>query len=418
MIRFLYTSGIIAYTLVIRLASFFGIRKARLWVRGRKKQKSIINGEYDDGSYVWFHASSLGEFEQGRPLIEEFKNQFPQYKILLTFFSPSGYEIRKNYQCADVVLYLPADTIRNTKKFLLRFRPVMAFFVKYDFWFNYIRQLHRMNVPVFLISGIFRPSHYMFRSYGKWALRHLESFEMLFVQDESSHKLLQNNGINNNIVCGDTRFDRVVQVAATQKSYVNVERFIDGHEILMLGSSWIPDEKFLQSLLVQEKDLKIILVPHETHDLRIEGIVKKLDFQLLKYTELDEHSDYSSRVLIINTIGMLSSLYRYAKVAHIGNGFGSGIHNTLEAAVYGVPTVFGPNYQRFLEAVDLIKIGGAFTFTCEPEYLQIIDRLFHDPDFYHEASRAARNYVSSNAGATGIILNYLKDLMNRPDDGV
>lgn len=409
MIRFLYSSGIIVYTMFIRLASLFGIRKAKQWVGGRKKQKYLFQEPFDDNRYVWFHASSLGEFEQGRPLIEEFRKHFPQYKILLTFFSPSGFEIRKNYPGADVVLYLPADTVRNARKFLLRFRPEMAFFVKYDFWMNYIYQLRRMNIPTYLVSGIFRPAHYMFRSYGKWALNHLEAFEKLFVQDESSHELLEKNGITNSIVCGDTRFDRVVQVAASGKSYENVERFIEGKEVLVMGSSWIPDERFLQALLDEEKDLKVILVPHETHDLRIEGITRKLNMPLLKYTELNESSDYSSRILIINTIGMLSSLYKYAKVAHIGNGFGSGIHNTLEAAVFGVPTIFGPNYQKFREAVDLIKIGGAFTFSTESQYLQILHRLFHEPEYYHEASRVARNYVGSNAGATVIITNYLKN---------
>lgn len=406
--RFIYSISIHVYSLLIQLAAIGGHRKARLWIHGRRSQKSEWRPSQDSDRWIWFHVSSLGEFEQGRPLIEYYRDKHPDIKILLTFFSPSGFEIRKNYSLADKVLYLPKDTPRNARRLLSAFQCKMVFFVKYDFWFNYMHELQRHNVPLFLISGIFRKKQHFYKWYGSWARKQLSAFSHFFVQNSESVHLLMQAGFTNITLCGDTRFDRVVKVANEAKAFPEIEHFIQQKPVYMAGSSWEPDERFIIQLIEQKKEIKFIIIPHEVDDERIDHLIEALPCKASLYSEKSKHGFNENQVLIINTIGMLSSLYRYATIAHIGNGFGSGIHNTLEAAVYGVPVIFGPNYHKFQEAKDLILCGGGFSFSTTEEYNLLCERLFENRD---QASQAASTYVRSKAGATRIITQAIEKML-------
>jgi len=406
--RVLYTISIYFYTFAIRLSAIAGNSKAKLWLTGRKSQKKEFFKDHTSEKWIWFHVSSLGEFEQGRPLIEHFKTTHPQYTILLTFFSPSGFEVRKNYKEADLVLYLPSDTPAHARRLLNAFNISIAFFVKYDFWFNYLNALKKRDIPLYLVSGIFRPKQHFFKWHGSWQRRQLKAFTHFFLQNKTSEALLKNIGFDNVTVTGDTRFDRVAQVAAGAKMFPEIEQFIQQKPVYMAGSSWEPDEKVIVQLIQQRPDLKFIIVPHEIDDARVERLVQALPCKASLYSKKEEPDFTNNRVVIINTIGMLSSLYRYATIAHIGNGFGSGIHNTLEAAVYGIPVIFGPNYHKFQEATDLIANGGGFSFSDEMQYLNICKKLLDDSEVYKSAARAGKEYVEHNAGATKIIADFVK----------
>ena len=405
--RFIYSISIHLYTFAIRLAALTGNNKAKLWISGRQLQKHHFSENHNDDQWLWFHVSSLGEFEQGRPLIEHYRSYNPQYKILLTFFSPSGFEVRKNYKEADLVLYLPSDTKRHARMLLKNFNIKTAFFVKYDFWFNYLHALKKSGIPLYLVSGIFRKKQHFFKWYGSWQRRQLAAFTHFFVQNEPSAELLKQIGYFNFTVTGDTRFDRVVKVAGEAKLFPEIEQFIQQQPVYMAGSSWEPDEKFIIQLIQKRTDLKFIIVPHEIDEERIRNLLQSLPCKASLYTERNLPDFANNRIVIINTIGMLSSLYRYATIAHIGNGFGSGIHNTLEAAVYGVPVIFGPNFQKFQEAKDLIECGGGFSFTDETQYADICNNLFDNADNRKTASEAAKQYVIKNAGATEMITGFI-----------
>lgn len=406
--RFIYSFSVHLYTFAIRLAALTGNNKAKLWISGRQLQKHHFSENHNDDQWLWFHVSSLGEFEQGRPLIEHYRSHNPEYKILLTFFSPSGFEVRKNYKEADLVLYLPSDRKCNARRLLKNFNIKTAFFVKYDFWFNYLHALNKSGIPLYLVSGIFRKKQHFFKWYGSWQRRQLAAFTHFFVQNEPSAELLKQIGYVNFTVTGDTRFDRVVKVAGEAKSFPEIEQFIQQQPVYMAGSSWEPDEKFIIQLIQKRTDLKFIIVPHEIDEERIQNLLQSLPCKASLYTEKNLPDFANNRILIINTIGMLSSLYRYATIAHIGNGFGSGIHNTLEAAVYGVPVIFGPNFQKFQEAKDLIECGGGFSFTDETQYADICNKLFDNADSRKTASEAAKQYVLKNAGATEMITGFIK----------
>ena len=405
--RFIYSFSVHLYTFAIRLAALTGNNKAKLWISGRQLQKHHFSENHNDNQWLWFHVSSLGEFEQGRPLIEHYRSHNPEYKILLTFFSPSGFEVRKNYKEADLVLYLPSDRKCNARRLLKNFNIKTAFFVKYDFWFNYLHALNKSGIPLYLVSGIFRKKQHFFKWYGSWQRRQLAAFTHFFVQNEPSAELLKQIGYFNFTVTGDTRFDRVVKVAGEAKSFPEIEQFIQQQPVYMAGSSWEPDEKFIIQLIQKRTDLKFIIVPHEIDEERIQNLLQSLPCKASLYTEKNLPDFANNRILIINTIGMLSSLYRYATIAHIGNGFGSGIHNTLEAAVYGVPVIFGPNHQKFQEAKDLIECGGGFSFTDETQYADICNKLFDNSDNRKTASEAAKQYVLKNAGATEMITGFI-----------
>jgi len=357
-----------------------------------------------DTRYVWFHAASLGEFEQGRPVIEQLKREKPETKILLTFFSPSGYEIRKNYAGADIVSYLPLDVPGNAWYFVNLVKPSKAIFIKYEFWPNYLLALQAENIPVVSISAIFRPEQVFFKDYGKWYKKLLLTFQHIFVQDKFSKELLQAHGINNVTVAGDTRFDRVYDLYQQAKQLPLIEEFVKGAEkVIVAGSTWPKDEELLVQYLRLHPDVKLIMAPHEVHNSHIAEISKLLDGKFVRYSDATAENVKSTNCLVVDIIGILSSIYRYANVTYIGGGFGVGIHNTLEAAVYGLPVVFGTNYQKFREARELIAIGGAFSISNYVTLEAQFDLLLKD----NNAGKIAGEYVKSNTGATEMILKVL-----------
>ncbi len=406
----LYSLGIRLYILALYLASPFN-QKAKRMLSGRKNWVQKLKVQIDPASkYIWFHCSSLGEFEQGRPLIESAKRKFKNHKIVLSFFSPSGYEIRKNYEGADVVCYMPFDTRRNATIFIDLFKPEKVFFVKYEYWHFFLKTLQSNNIPTYLISAIFRENQVFFKWYGSWFRKILDSFTWMFVQDGASQKLLNSNGITKVSIAGDTRFDRVADIVRQKRSILLAESFKGDSNLLIAGSSWPADEAILCNFINQAKeDVKFIIAPHEVHKSHIEAIQSKLTVPFSVFSELDERTTHfdDKRVLIVDTIGILSSLYQYGDIGYIGGGFGVGIHNTLEAATYGMPVIFGPNYKKFREAVQLIECGGAFTISNEKEFNACLNHLLTNPKECMKSGKYAGDYVASNTGATRFILDHL-----------
>ena len=404
------------YSLIIHLYAFFielispFHKKARLMRLGQWKTNGILREKIDrNAKYIWFHASSLGEFEQGRPLIEKMKAEHPEYKILLTFFSPSGYEVRKNYGGADVVCYLPFDTPYRVKKFLDLSKPVMAIFIKYEFWDNYLSELKRRNIPVYIVSAIFRKEQLFFKWYGGMYRKVLSYFTHIFVQDDASRELLSKYGVTNVSVFGDTRFDRVQDVYKNTKQIPMVELFVnnnrsDNQLTMVAGSSWQQDEEVYLNYFNEHPELKLIIAPHEIHKdhlMHIESMLKRPSIRLSEATEKDIKG---KSCLIVDSFGLLSSIYRYGDLAYIVGGFGAGIHNVLEAAVYGIPVIFGPKYQKFKEARDLLQVGGAFSITDEKTFESKMEELSTYRDLLEAAGAAAGDFVKSNIGATNRII--------------
>jgi len=404
------------YSLIIHLYAFFielispFHKKARLMRLGQWKTNGTLREKIDrNAKYIWFHASSLGEFEQGRPLIEKIKAEHPEYKILLTFFSPSGYEVRKNYGGADVVCYLPFDTPYRVKKFLDLSKPVMAIFIKYEFWDNYLSELKRRNIPVYIVSAIFRKEQLFFKWYGGMYRKVLSYFTHIFVQDDASRELLSKYGVTNVSVFGDTRFDRVQDVYKNTKQIPMVELFVnnnrsDNQLTMVAGSSWQQDEEVYLNYFNEHPELKLIIAPHEIHKdhlMHIESMLKRPSIRLSEATEKDIKG---KSCLIVDSFGLLSSIYRYGDLAYIGGGFGAGIHNVLEAAVYGIPVIFGPKYQKFKEARDLLQVGGAFSITDEKAFESKMEELSTYRDLLEAAGAAAGDFVKSNIGATNKII--------------
>lgn len=405
---FLYNIGISAYSLAIRLAAPFN-EKAGLLSKGRKEVwKKIHNIHRGNERLVWFHAASLGEFEQGRPVIEKLRQAEPETKILLTFFSPSGYEIRKNYTGADYILYLPVDTKRNAIRFIETFRPDTAVFVKYEFWFHYLQELHNRQIPTYLISAIFRAEQPFFKSWGSLHRRMLGFFKCLFVQDEQSVKLLSDIHINHVRLTGDTRFDRVKQIADAARDIEKVAAFCNQQPAVVCGSTWPPDEDILLDYINHYTGTyKWIIVPHEIGENHIKSILDKCRKKIIRYSQIANNpAEYD--VLVIDCIGLLSAIYRYGNIAYIGGGFGTGIHNTLEAAVYGIPVIFGPKYQKFNEAVILIREGGAFSIQSGTELAEVLNSLIGTPVVAETAGQKALEYVTSQLGATEVIGEEVK----------
>lgn len=407
--KILYNLGVYLMTWGIRLAAPFN-SKARLWVQGRRGLFTRLQTAIDPTApLIWFHAASLGEFEQGRPVIEAFRNTHPDYKILLTFFSPSGYEIRKNYNGADYIFYLPSDTPRNVRRFMKIVRPRIAVFIKYEFWVNYLCALQRHGTRTFIISAIFRPEQSFFRWYGGLMRRVLRVFEHLFVQNETSKSLLAGIGIDRVTVTGDTRFDRVYAIAQAAQELPAVARFAADNRVLVAGSTWPPDEELLLSLMHDAAGgIKFIIAPHEIEDARIRKMIAQSGLPALRYTELDTSSDLeNARLLMIDTIGILSSVYRYGHWAYIGGGFGAGIHNILEAATFGLPLAFGPRYEKFQEARELIQQGGARSIATSKELLDWFHSLNDNTQAYDRNHRICQEYVLSHKGATEQIMRKL-----------
>lgn len=412
--RALYSLNIFFYGVAIRIASLFNT-KARLWIRGRKNLFAELEIKIKSSSQpiAWFHCASLGEFEQGRPLLEEFKKRNPTYRILLSFFSPSGFEVRKNYSGAEIICYLPLDTPGNARRFVSLVNPSIVFFVKYEFWLNTLGEIRKKNIPHFLISAIFRNEQIFFKSHGTIFREALKGFSFLFTQEENSVELLKTIGITNVIAAGDTRFDRVVDIASAAKE-IQLAKLLSGTEAktIIAGSTWPQDEELLFPAIADalKQNWKLIIAPHElgeSHLAAIENALEAIGIKkamITRFSKGNEATVGGLKVLLIDNIGMLSSLYQYGNIAYIGGGFGKSIHNTLEAAVFGIPVVFGPRFEKFNEAKKLIAAGGGFGVQDGQELQNALQKLLRDKTTREDAGAKAGKFVKENTGATKIIL--------------
>lgn len=410
----LYDLSIHLYGTALRLAAPFNT-KARKWVDGRKNWPQRYADQLDNlQGCIWMHCASLGEFEQGRPVLEALRDQHPDTPIVLSFFSPSGFEIRKDYEGADAVIYLPLDTRRNARMLTQLLKPKLALWVKYEFWLNHLHALHEANVPTVLFSGIFRPSQRFFKPWGGRFRKAIRQFSAVYVQDEESQRLLNSIHVNAEVV-GDTRFDRVRDIAENGRPVEPVEHFKKGQLCLVAGSTWPADEAMIERYLKERPELalKVILAPHEVNSDHIEAIEKRFDDDCVRYSALRPKSEAQPRVLIIDQIGLLGRIYGSADMAHIGGGFGSGIHNTLEAAVFGIPVSFGPNYAKFREARDLIACGGGVSFERYEAFEAQLDQWAHDPEARIQSGKAAGEYVRSQSGATPKIVQKASQLLKK-----
>lgn len=408
----LYDLGIKLYEYAVKIASYRNIN-AKKMCEGHKniftRLKAAIGGDTD---IVWFHAASLGEFEQGRPVIEAYRKRYPNDKVLVTFFSPSGYEIRKDYQGADYVFYLPFDTSSNVKQFLDIVNPKKIFFIKYEFWINYLTEIHSRKIECYLFSAIFNPKQLFFKPYGGIYRKVLNSFTHIFVQDQDSLDLLASIGVSNVTVAGDTRFDRVSEIVRNGKELPLIKTFKATQRVFIVGSSWEPDDKIVTDIIFQNKEnIKFIIAPHQITEQKISTLAETLSaagHATARYTKCTPEEATSAEVLIIDTIGILSSAYKYAELGMIGGGFGVGIHNTLEAATFGLPLMFGNNYHRFKEACDLIDLGAATSIESSTEAIEWVNSMITSKELLAKCSLAAAGYVKRKTGATDIILNRIQ----------
>ena len=421
----MYNLFIYLYLLGVAVCSLFNEKVRKMW-RGEREAFRVLKEKVDpEAKYVWFHAASLGEFEQGRPLMEQLRRDHPEYKILLTFFSPSGYEVRKNYEGADIICYLPLDTISNARRFLKAVQPVAVFFIKYEFWYNYLHILKQRGVPTYSVSSIFRPDQVFFRWYGRHYSRVLKCFTHFFVQNEQSRELLAKIGITCATVVGDTRFDRVLQIKEQAKQLPIIEQFVgEAPKVFVAGSSWPPDEDIFIRYFKEHPEWKLVIAPHVIGEDHLQQIAQKLEgWSVQRYTAPPSAPEGATSVLqqgneapsgavggalIINCFGLLSSIYRYATVCYVGGGFGVSIHNTVEAAVWGKPVIFGPENQKFQEAQELKACGGGLEIKDYDDFARIMDRLSADTDALQKAGRAAGDYVMGKAGAVEKILASVK----------
>ena len=417
---FFYNIFLLLFRAGISIAALFN-SKARKWTTGRKGIWEKLEADFKEtqdknAGTIWIHCASLGEFEQGRPVLEKLKISYPGHKILLTFFSPSGYEVRKDYKGADWVHYLPLDSAGNSRRFLQIVKPTLVIFVKYEFWYHYLDQIRRSRIPLLLISAIFRKESVFFKWHGGLQRKMLSFFDHLFVQDEVSKNLLTGINIHPVSVAGDTRFDRVVEIAEQSAAIPLIENFTRNNNVIVAGSTWPADEEILnQTLSSVGTELKLIIAPHETHSDHITSL-QKLFPDAIRWTGIQNLEGenlastlQNSRVMIIDVIGLLSKLYQYATISYIGGGFGKGIHNTLEAAVYGKPVIFGPAHQKFREAIELAQRGGAIPIANAGDCRKAVKNLLDDQQAYRQACESAKKYVWENRGATGIILEYIQE---------
>ena len=395
----IYNLAMYILELGVKLAALFSDKPAKM-VKGYREVFDLLQRKIDrNAQYIWFHAASLGEFEQGRPLIERIRKEYPQYKILQTFFSPSGYEVRKNYDGADIVCYLPIDTPSNVKKFVDLVNPCMVFFVKYEFWQNYLNTLYKKGIPVYSVSSIFRSNQIFFRWYGKGYQQVLKTFAHLFVQNEESKQLLAGIGVNNTTVVGDTRFDRVLDICSAAKQLPLVQKFKGDALTFVAGSSWGPDEDIFIKYFNAHPEMKLIIAPHVVNDSHLKEIESKLQRSSIRYTKATEENVQQVDCLMIDCYGLLSSIYRYGEISYIGGGFGVGIHNVLEAAVYGIPVIFGPNNKKFREAQHLLANKGGFEINSYEDFEQLMNKFLTDEAYLKQSGKAAGDYVKGNAGA-------------------
>lgn len=420
--RVLYNIGIRSYFGITGIVGRFN-PKAKLFHNGQKGLLEKIEQTIDHNApIIWVHCSSVGEFEQARPIIEWYKSEKKEYKILLTFFSPSGYELRKNYEHADWVFYMPADTTSNAVKFINIVKPTKAIFIKYEFWYNYLNELKRNNIETYIVSAIFRPSQHFFKWYGSFFRKMLKCYTKIFVQDEQSYKLLEGIGVAENaMICGDTRFDRVFKITQSSKEFPAIAEFAKDAFTIVAGSSWDPDEQIIAKVMKNFPRTKLILAPHEIRKERIDHVMEIFKgFRILKFSDLSSASSSAdmtqerikalkeANILIIDCIGILSSIYRYGKFAYIGGGFGVGIHNILEAATYACPVVFGPNYKKFKEANDLIALGGATSVGNSSEFYSLLQTYVNVPSVLKEKGDICGKYVQSNLGSTQKVVSQIE----------
>ncbi len=407
----MYTFAIALYAFAARLIAPF-YKKADLMLKGQKETFGILEQNIrKDEKYIWFHAASLGEFEQGRPLMERIKSEFPEYKILLTFFSPSGYEVRKNYAGADVICYLPFDMPGKVKRFLDLANPTITIFIKYEFWMNYLTQLNEKGIPTYIISAIFRPDQIFFKWYAKHYKHVLNTFDRLYVQDQASADLLEKNNVPNVVTCGDTRFDRVLDIYRQTKQIPVLEAFIKKEEgkyfTLVAGSSWPADEDIFISYFNLHPEMKLIIAPHEIHEGHLKSITSRLERPFILFSDANEENVKGVDCIIMNCFGLLSSTYRYGQVAYVGGGFGAGIHNVLEAAVYGIPVIFGPKYKKFREAKGLIQAGGGFSIRTAGMFNEKMESFTTYPEILDAAGKDAGTFVHTHKGATDFIFREI-----------
>lgn len=409
LMKALYNTAISLFPVILRLAAPFHV-KARQMTTGRKHWKKQITDARLNRETIWIHCASLGEFEQGRPIIESLKSTHPDHNIVVTFFSSSGYEVRKKYESADLVMYLPFDTRSNAIDFLELLRPKLVLFIKYEFWNNYLTELKKRNIPVLLVSGIFRPDQKFFKKGWPFFRNMLLNFEHFFVQDEVSKALLQSIGIQNITVSGDTRFDRVLDICSKPRQIRLAEKFASTGPLMVVGSSWPDDMEVLLPLINQNK-LKFIIAPHEIEKSKIRKMAGDLQVSYVLYSEANEENIENTKVLIIDNIGMLSSLYQYGDMAYIGGAFGDGLHNILEAATFGLPIIFGrgKDNHKYREAPELLELGGAFEVSDSEELNKIAERLIIDKELRLKASQISAKYVREQAGATAKIMKYIGD---------
>ena len=404
----IYNLVIYIYLFGVKLAALFSSKPAKM-VKGHREVFDILRDKIDrNARYIWFHAASLGEFEQGRPLIERIRKEHPEYRILQTFFSPSGYEVRKNYQGADIVCYLPFDTPRNVRRFIEMVNPCMVFFIKYEFWQNYLNTLYKKGIPVYSVSSIFRPNQIFFRWYGKDYRKVLKTFSHLFVQNEVSEKLLASIGVTDVTIVGDTRFDRVLDICTVAKDLPLVKAFKGNSKTFVAGSSWGPDEDIFIRYFNEHPEMKLVIAPHGVSDSHLKEIMEKVKRPCVRYTEATEENVSKADCLIIDCYGLLSSIYRYGEISYIGGGFGVGIHNVLEAAVYGIPVIFGPNNKKFREAQHLLEKKGGFEINDYEEFKRLMDRFLTDNSYLQQAGNAAGDYVKNNSGALEKIMKAIR----------
>lgn len=404
----IYNLVIYIYLFGVKLAALFSSKPAKM-VKGHREVFDILRDKIDrNARYIWFHAASLGEFEQGRPLIERIRKEYPEYRILQTFFSPSGYKVRKNYQGADIVCYLPFDTPRNVRRFIEMVNPCMVFFIKYEFWQNYLNTLYKKGIPVYSVSSIFRPNQIFFRWYGKDYRKVLKTFSHLFVQNEVSEKLLASIGVTDVTIVGDTRFDRVLDICTVAKDLPLVKAFKGNSKTFVAGSSWGPDEDIFIRYFNEHLEMKLVIAPHVVSDSHLKEIMEKVKRPCVRYTEATEENVSKADCLIIDCYGLLSSIYRYGDISYIGGGFGVGIHNVLEAAVYGIPVIFGPNNKKFREAQHLLEKKGGFEINDYEEFKSLMDRFLTDNSYLQQAGNAAGDYVKNNSGALEKIMKAIR----------
>jgi len=405
---FLYQIGIQLTSILLPFSTFFS-PKMKLFVNGRKRSFQILEQKIESSKrHIWMHVASLGEYEQGLPIMEAFKKKHPEYKIVLTFFSPSGYEIRKNNTVADITLYLPLDTQTNVKRFLDLINPEMVFFIKYEFWPNYLNELKKRNIPTYLISGIFREKQLFFKPYGSFYRNALKTFSHFFVQNESSKQLLASIGFTNVTVHGDTRFDRVAQIVERTQPLDYIEKFKNNTTTIVIGSSWIDDEEVYLPYLNNSENLKWIIAPHNIKEDEMSRLISKINKKVIRFTTYTENELANADVFIIDTIGILTQIYAYADIAYVGGGFRTGLHNILEPATYGTAVVIGPKYTKFQEAKDLVDLGSCLVVDNTEELTSTFDHLIENESNRNELGKKNREFVLQNKNATKVVMDFIK----------